>query len=482
MKPTKTALLLIKALLQGILILSSLTTFSQSKDDTVHGADVLPRFISVVNRKANKMAEGIEKKSLMLLENMQRREEKIFEKMMHGKDSLLAKDKLTELRQKYSSLKSKIKSSATGQVSTYIPHLDSLVTSLKFVQANAASGKINDAIEQAERLQNKFQQAEEITQFIKERKDALTAQLEKLGKLKQLKHINKQVYYYAAQLKEYKEILKDPKKIERKAIELLAKTKAFQEFFKKNSLLAKLFRMPGDPNDPAYMASLSGLQTRSQVYALVQQQIQNGGPNAGQVFQQNISGAQAQLKKLQNSITGFGRRGSDDIMPEGFKPNSQKSKSVLQRIEVGTNFQTQKGSNYFPNNTDLGLSLGYKLNDKSIIGIGASYKMGMGRGWDAIKFTSEGGGLRSFIDWKIKGSFWISGGFEMNYRSAFNRFDQLRNYSSWQRSGLIGISKSMPIKTRFFKKTKIQMLWDFLSYQQIPKTQPIVFRIGYNIK
>jgi hypothetical protein len=52
--------------------------------------------------------------------------------------------------------------------------------------------------------------------------------------------------------------------------------------------------------------------------------------------------------------------------------------------------------------------------------------------------------------------------------------------SSWQKSGLVGVSKIVSIKSKFFKKTKLQLLWDFLSYQQMPRTQPIKFRVGYN--
>jgi uncharacterized protein YlxW (UPF0749 family) len=214
-------------------------------------------------------------------------------------------------------------------------------------------------------LNSRFQQADEIKKFIRERREQLKQQLEQLGLVKELRQFNKQVYYYSEQIKEYKETLKDPKKIEKKAIELLSKTKIFQDFMKKNSMLASLFRMPGDPNDPAYLASLAGLQTRSQVNNLIQQQISAGGPNARNAFSQSLQQAQAQLRDLQNKILKSGGSSSDDDMPN-FKPNSQKTKSFLKRIEFGTNIQTIKGNNYFPATTDLGLSFGYKLNDKSI--------------------------------------------------------------------------------------------------------------------
>jgi hypothetical protein len=36
------------------------------------------------------------------------------------------------------------------------------------------------------------------------------------------------------------------------------------------------------------------------------------------------------------------------------------------------------------------------------------------------------------------------------------------------------------MKSRVFKKTKIQVLWDFLSYTQVPRTQAVLFRVGYD--
>ncbi|HEV8283664.1 MAG TPA: hypothetical protein VGQ09_05100 [Chitinophagaceae bacterium] len=169
-------------------------------------------------------------------------------------------------------------------------------------------------------------------------------------------------------------------------------------------------------------------------------------------------------------------------MPEGFKPSSQKTKSFFRRLEYGTNIQTQKATNYYPVHTDIGLFIGYKLNDKSVLGIGGNYSIGLGRGWNNIQFSSEGAGLRSYVDWKLKGSFWISGGYEMNHKAAFNRIAQLHDLDAWQQSGLVGLSKVISVKTKFFKKTKLQLLWDFLSYQQLPRSQPFVFRIGYSVK
>jgi hypothetical protein len=166
-------------------------------------------------------------------------------------------------------------------------------------------------------------------------------------------------------------------------------------------------------------------------------------------------------------------------MPD-FKPNNQKTKTFWGRLEYGANFQTTRNNYLFPTVSDLGLSAGYKLTNSSIIGIGASYKLGWGNGIQHIALSSQGVGLRSFIDIKIKGSFSATGGFEYNYTTPFSSLQQINHLTYWTRSGLVGISRTVSVKSRVFKKTKLQLLWDFLSYQQIPKTQPIIFRIGYN--
>jgi hypothetical protein len=83
------------------------------------------------------------------------------------------------------------------------------------------------------------------------------------------------------------------------------------------------------------------------------------------------------------------------------------------------------------------------------------------------------------VDVKIKGSFFLSGGLELNHTTPFGTYQQLRHWDDWTTSGLVGITKTVSMKSRMFKKTKVQLLWDFLSYQQVPRTQAVIFRIGY---
>ncbi len=331
-------------------------------------------------------------------------------------------------------------------------------------------------------FKNQLQKAEDIKKFLKERKQFLKEQLSKFGFAKELKKLNKQVYYYAAQIKEYKEIFNDPKKIERKALELLSKTKLFKEFMKKNSMLASLFPMPdGGLNGQTPQTGFAGIQTRAQVLSFIQNQsgMNAAAPDFASVIQKNIQSAQGIVDQFRNKLNSLGLGGGDDLDIPDFKPNGQKTKSFKKRLEIGTNLQTQKSNYFFPATTDLGISVGYKLNDKSTVGIGSSGKIGWGKNIQHIKVSGEGLSIRSFIDIKIKSSFYASGGFEYNYQQSFDDVRLLYNPSAWKKSALFGVTKIISFKSKVFKKTKVQLLYDFLAREQLPETQPLKFRIGY---
>lgn len=97
-----------------------------------------------------------------------------------------------------------------------------------------------------------------------------------------------------------------------------------------------------------------------------------------------------------------------------------------------------------------------------------------------MHITGQGAGLRSYIDINIKRSFYVSGGFEYNYQKPFNSLQQASSLNEWTRSGLIGVSRIVSVNSKVLKKTKVQILWDYLSYSQVPRTPEFKFRLGYS--
>jgi hypothetical protein len=451
------------------------------------------RYVETISSKADKYYSSISSKTEKTLERLARWEAKI--KNILEKTSpetaqrLFGNDQLTfvSLLQKYKEGKVAAEN-YRGQFNEY---RDKVNTTIKYLDDkkeqlnNSVVKSLQEAKAKTAKLNEQLKNTEAVQQFIKERKKQLMDQaLQYLGKSKYLQKISKESYYYVETLRNYKEIFSDPKKTEELTVKLLNKIPGFSEFLRKNSMLASLFRTPDGA--AAGGASLAGLQTRAQVNNLIQQQIAAGGPNAQQQFQQNMQAAQAQLNELKNKILKSGGSSSDAEMPEGFKPNNQKSKTFWQKWELGMNVQTNRGSSVFPVASDLGLSAGYKPNNKLVVGVGLAGRVGWGKDIRHISLSYSGISARSFAEWKLKGSFHAAAGFEMNYRPEIRN---LRNSSpfgggwegaAWQQSGLLGISKVVSIKSKFFKKTSIRLLWDFLSYQQVPRAQPVVFRVGYN--
>jgi hypothetical protein len=442
------------------------------------------RFFSAINKKAGQLEDKLVSNTEKTLKRLAKQEARL-KKKLSAKDSLVAEQLFGNISEKYASLRKGLTGKLQPGSGEYIPYVDTLKTSLQFLtsaygnQTGVLSGKLSEANASLSKLndfQSKLRQADQIRTYLRQRRAQLKEQLDRFGLVKQFQQYNKQAYYYSQQIHEYKELLKDPSALEKKALGLLQKLPAFQQFMSRHSELASLFPAPDNYGTDL---ALAGLQTRAGVQNLIQQRTGLQSINLQQQMSQNISAARTQFEQLREKITAAGGNSSDFDMPD-FKPNTEKTKSFLKRLEYGTNLQSTKSNGYWPVTSDIGLTVGYKLNDKAVIGIGGSYKVGWGRDIRNIVVTHEGIGLRSFVDLKLKGGFYISGGYEQNYRQRFESVAQLKGADQWQQSGLIGLSKIVSIKTKFFKKTKLQLLWDFLSYEQVPREQPVKFRVGYN--
>jgi len=480
-------------ILQGAVLLLlfclSSSCFAQVEPDKTAGMLNFPsRFFSRIQNKTANLDQQLTRQTEKYLQKMARREERL-RKKLYKVDSAAAKSLFAGSAERYAALSQRMagdtgSSNSLNLNGEYQAYTDSLQGMLKFVGANpglagSSSPALQSSLRQLQSLQAKMQDADEIKEYIRQRKQQLSQYIQQhtnlIGLLgKDYQAMNQDIYYYSQQVREYKEMLNDPDKLTKQALTLLNKLPAFQAFMKQNSQLAGLFGLPSNYGDPA---SLAGLQTRDQVAALIQQQVSAGGAGGAAALQSNLQSAQSQLDGYKDKLSKLGGGSGDIDMPD-FKPNDQKTKAFWKRLEYGTNFQTTRNNYYFPTVSDFGLSVGYKVSDRSTIGVGASYKLGWGNGIRHIAFSSQGAGLRSFVDVRLKGSFSMTGGLEYNYTTPFKGV-QLPAWDRWTKSGLIGVSKTVSMKSRVFKKTKVQLLWDFLSYQQVPGTQAVVFRIGY---
>lgn len=471
-----------KTIYQLTLLLFACLCTAQAQDSLLQKANAIPgKYLSQVKQKSDKMERQITQRSEKALSRFMKQEEKL-KRRLGRIDSLKANNLFAHSIDSLGSLKSRMK----GKLGKYSgaltqsggPYLDSLSNSLSFLKdskgllekSKGVTDKLNGSLKSVDNLKDKLAQAEQIKAYIRERKQLLKEQLSQYtGFTKDLQKMNKEAYYYAQQLKEYKEVFKDKKKAEQKAMEVIKKIPAFNDFMQKHSQLASLFNIQGAT---ASAPNLEGLQTRNQVEQLIQQRL-GSGPNASAAVSQQMAEARSKFDELKSKFPDLDNAAE---MPD-FKPKEMKTKSFLQRLEFGSNIQFQRSNKFFPTTGDLAGQAAYKFHKNGSAGLGLSYKLGMGTGFDNIQFSGQGMGIRSFIDWKLKGTFFLNGGYEQNYQPDYAGVPEGVG-QKWTQSGLIGISKKYKINSKL--KGNMMVLFDFLYNQHVPRTDPVKVRLGYN--
>ena len=372
----------------------------------------------------------------------------------------------------------------------YIPYLDTLKTSLSFLKDTKSvsfsspktPAQLTNAFARVKAVEAKLQYSEKIKSYLKNRQLELRQQLEHISGYDQVKkeiaNMKKEIHYYTQQLTSYKDVLSDPARIEAEGTKLLQKLSAFNRFMAEHGELAALF----NTNKPD---NLKGLQTREMVDKLMKNQMGLFGSDADKILEEHFKEARQEMDKLKQQAAGEG-----DVAIPGFKPNGEKTKSLWQRIEIGTDCQFSKNNTLLPSTGNFGLSISYRIMKKGVIGIGGSWKMGMGKDIEHIRITHEGIGLRSFVEYAIIKGFNIRGGWERTFlvnKISTEHLTMLKKPENWQQSALLGISKKMaiPLKLPILKKKSasgsVQLLYDFLHESHFPVSPALQLRVGMGL-
>lgn len=294
---------------------------------------ITTKTIGKIEKKYRSLTDKLVRNSAKTLRRLQRKEAQL-QKKLASRDSSATKQLFAQSRQQYDKLLKLTGDTSKNLVSTfrdYIPNLDSLQTTFAFLQQRGIMipgipseklAQLQSASTQITQLQKQLQSATDIKEFIRQRKQQLQAEFDKLGLIKELKAFKKEAFYYQAQINEYKQLLSDPDKLIDKALSLARNVPAFRDFMSRNSLLARLFPMP---NGYGTAQALQGLQTRAAVQQQITQQV-GTSVNPQQYVQQQVSQAQSQLNALKDKINKAGGGSSDLEIPD-FKPNTQRTKS-----------------------------------------------------------------------------------------------------------------------------------------------------------
>ena len=119
-------------LIIGILVCAT----SYSQDSIAHiDTKITTRYFDVVSKKALGLNEALDKKSEKTLHRIQKQEAKLKRKLSRI-DSLAANNIFSNSAEKFNNLRNKLKDKE-GKLTQYIPKLDTIAASLKFLEQNS---------------------------------------------------------------------------------------------------------------------------------------------------------------------------------------------------------------------------------------------------------------------------------------------------------------------------------------------------------
>jgi hypothetical protein len=479
-----------------ILTLLIITAHSGYAQDTVLAKleQIPKKYITQIDAKADKYYNRITTKTEKTLEKLSKWENKIKALLEKANPEtaqrLFGNNQLSfaTVLEKYKQGKA-ISDDYRKQYDGYRDKLNSSIAYLdkqKAVLDTKLVKPVKEAKEKLKKLGEQEDNTEAVQQFIKERKKQLIEQsIQYIGKSKYLTKINKEAYFYAETLRNYKEIFQDKKKAEETALTILNKIPAFQKFTRENSQMASRFALSGNspaitgigmPSFSSVPITYNGLQSRVSVQQAIQQRVGTANGTSVENLQNRFRDAMKTYGEFKNKL---------ELTPKSINEasglkhvNSQRTKTFRQRLDFRFNFQFEKPSNFFPSSCKTGLLVGYKINDKSIAGAGFSYVLGMGNGWQHIRLSNEGIGGRTFIEYKTGKSFYLHAAAEWNYMNRFGKLNELYKTDKWQKSALAGLSKKINLKGKM--NGSVEFLYDFLYRSHFPVSNPFVYRIGYS--
>jgi hypothetical protein len=182
------------------------------------------RLFHRIQSKTATLDEQLTRQTEKYLQNMARQEERL-RKKLYKVDSNAAKNLFAGSAGRYAALGQRLAqdtgSSSLALSGEYQAYTDSLQGMLKFMKENPQAAA---SLKQLQSLGSKVQDAEEVTQYIRERKQQLSQYIQQhmsvSGLLrKDYQGFNRGIYYYSQQVREYKEMLNDPDKLTKEALE-----------------------------------------------------------------------------------------------------------------------------------------------------------------------------------------------------------------------------------------------------------------------
>ncbi len=298
------------------------------------------------------------------------------------------------------------------------------------------------------------------------------------------KSIDKQVFYAKEKTKVFRQINDEPSKVEEQALEILHGQRGFDKWMEQ----ASGRKMPAGSLGASDLEKM-GYQTKRQVTEQLQQKF---GANIGGVQQnmgKQINDYQDKIKKLQTNANSVKQTKQSihqlrSLNKPSFRINPMRGLPLSKRIEKQFSWQTNRATiDGKPAILQMAAMAGYKHTPHLIYGVGIATAIGLGQNWSNIKFSFEGIGVRTFVEWQWQYGIGAYAGYERMFKqAAFIKNSEIipvqkenpHSTSAYNESILIGLTKRYRINDKM--NGCIQVLYDTW-YKEKGLRTPIQLRI-----
>jgi hypothetical protein len=277
---------------------------------------------------------------------------------------------------------------------------------------------------------------------------------------KWLSKMEKERYYYMAQISMYRSVLHDPSVLDDQLMSCLRSDPRFSDF---------MATLPAKPQDPAKM----------QPRQLVQQMMQSQAAAIDEDPSALIKGAKEKgselLGDLSDKATEIGNIDNTAQVPE-FKPDPFKTKSFWEHFDVGFDLQFDRNTFHLPSSGVAGLQLAFNFNERFSAGALVNYRFGMGE-IKHIRFSHQGAGYGVFINSKIWKNLGAQAGYERNWRTDTQVSETVQFDAGWTTAMLAGLTYEYSIGKKV--KATLGVFCDFLYKKYTPQSNAVLWRMGW---
>ena len=342
------------------------------------------------------------------------------------------------------------------------PLLDSLRLVYGFSCFTGIAGEQQLVSRSLTRAQQQLNVTRHIKNELMQRKEYWKSQVKEHPEYRKwLSKMEKERYYYSAQISEYRKILRNPSVLDDKLMSALRRDPRFSDF---------LATLPAKPQD------YSKMQPRQLVQQMMQSQAANIDPDAAKLIRDAQKKGKDLLGNLSDQAGSIGNLDNATQMPK-FTPNPYKTKSFWNRIDVGFNLQFDGRTRFLPSTGVAGAQVSFNFDPKLSMGMLANYRFGMGE-IKNIHFSHAGAGYGTFASYRIWKALGMQAGYERNWRTEIVTSEN-RCPAAWTSSALAGLTWEYGIGKK--GRATVGVFVDALYKKHIPMTNVVLWRMGWKL-